>query len=216
MKLTVFGATGGIGGHAVRQALDAGHEVSAVLREGSPFGLEHPRLTVFRVPGLTDPAVHAALLAPALTGSAAALSGLGPRGRKANGVATRMTGVVLRALQETGVRRFVAVSASPVGPPPADDGFLNSRIILPIVNSMLREVYADLTAMEGEIAASGLEWTVVRPPKLSNKALTGRYRTVIGGNVPRGTSIGRADVAHLMLATVDSPATLKQAIGIAY
>jgi hypothetical protein len=52
--------------------------------------------------------------------------------------------------------------------------------------------------MEGEIRRSKTAWTVVRPPKLVNKPLTGRYRTVVGGNVPRGYSISRADTAHAM------------------
>jgi uncharacterized protein YbjT (DUF2867 family) len=70
--------------------------------------------------------------------------------------------------------------------------------------------------MEDEIRRSGTEWTIVRPPKLVNKALTGRYRTCVGANVPRGYSVSRADVAHAMLEMLDDPATVRQAVGIAY
>jgi hypothetical protein len=49
-----------------------------------------------------------------------------------------------------------------------------------------------------------------------NKPLTGRYRTVVGGNVPRGYSISRADTAHAMLAVLDDPATFDRAVGVAY
>src|SRR6266498_4519869 len=73
---------------------------------------------------------------------------------------------------------------------------------------------SDLAAMEDEIRRSSTEWTVVRPPELVNKPLTGRYRIVIGGNVPRAYSISRADAAHAMLAMLDDPATIKQAHGI--
>jgi hypothetical protein len=45
--------------------------------------------------------------------------------------------------------------------------------------------------------------------------LTGTYRTSIGGNVPRGYAISRANVAHAMLAALDDPATLRQAVGVA-
>src|SRR5438132_20277 len=93
MRITVFGATGGIGGHVVRQALDAGQKVTAVVRTSSAFE---------------------------------------------------------------------------------------------------------------------------RPPKLNSKALTGRYRTVVGGTVSRGYLISRADVAHLMLAVLDDPATICQPVGVAY
>lgn len=162
MKMTVFGATGGIGGHVVRQALAAGHHVTAVVRDPARFDVSHPALEVTTVP------------------------------------------------------RFVAVSAVPVGPVPDGESFVNRRILLPFISAFARDLYAGLAEMESEIRRSATQWTIVRPPKLVSKPLTGKYRTVVGGIVPRGYSISRADVAHLMLAVLDDPATLRQAIGVAY
>jgi len=212
MKITVFGATGGIGGHVVRQALDAGHKVTAVVRDPARFGVSHPALEVVTVPGLTDPEV----LLPALAASDAAISGVGPRARKDGPVASSTTRVILRAMQVSGVKRFVAVSAVPVGPVPEGDSFVNRRILLPFVSALLRDVYADLAAMEDEIRHSGTDWTIVRPPKLVNKPLTGAYRTSVGGNVPRGYSISRADTAHAMLALLEDQSTIGQPVGVAY
>lgn len=212
MKMTVFGATGGIGGHVVRQALDAGHEVTAVVRDPARFDVTHPALEVTTVSGLTDPEP----LRSVLKGSDVAISGVGPRGRKDGPVASGATRAILRAMTDSGVRRFVAVSAVPVGPVPSGESFVNRRILLPLISAMLRDVYADLAAMEDEIRRSDTEWTVVRPPKLVDKPVTGTYRTAVGANVPRGYAISRADAAHAMLATLDDPATRGQAVGIAY
>ena len=212
IKMTVFGATGGIGGHVVRQALAAGHQVTAVVRDPARFDVTHPALEVATVPGLTDPEVLRAVL----EGSDAAISGVGPRGRKDGPVASSTTRAILRAMQASGVRRFVAVSAVPVGPVPDGESFVNRHILLPFISAFARDVYADLAEMEAEIRHSSTDWTIVRPPKLVNKPLTGKYRTAVGGNVPRGYSISRADVAHLMLAVLDDPATHRQAIGVAY
>jgi putative NADH-flavin reductase len=212
MKITVFGATGGIGGQVVRQALSAGHEVTAVVRDAARFDVGHPALEIATVPGLTDPEA----LRPLLEGRDAAISGVGPRGRKDGPVASSATAGILRAMEVSGVRRFVAVSAAPVGPVPAGDSFVNRRILLPFISAMLRDLYADLAEMEDEIRRSATDWTVIRPPKLVNKPLTGRYRTVVDGNVPRGYTISRADVAHAMLAVLDDPATCGRAVGIAY
>jgi len=212
MKITVFGATGGIGGHVVRQALDAGHKVTAVVRDPARFEVSHPALEVATVPGLTDPEV----LRPVLEGSDAAISGVGPRGRKDGPVASSTTRGILRAMEASGVRRFVAVSAVPVGPVPKGESFVNRRILLPFISAFARDVYVDLAEMEDEIRRSTTEWTIVRPPKLTNKPLSGKYRTIVGGNVPRGYTISRADVAHLMLRVLEQPETIKQAIGIAY
>lgn len=212
MRITVFGATGGIGGHVVRQALDAGHKVTAVVRSASTFELEHPSLEVVRVPGLDA----AEALRESVDGSTAVISGVGPRGRKDGPVASRSTKSILGAMQAAGVRRFVAVSAAPLGPVPPDEGFLNRRVVLPLINAFAADVYADLRVMEADIAASATDWTIVRPPKLNNGDLTGRYRTVVGGTVTRGYLISRADVAHLMLAALDDPATVGEPVGVAY
>jgi uncharacterized protein YbjT (DUF2867 family) len=212
MKLTVFGATGGIGGEVVRQALDAGHKVTAVVRDPARFGLSHPLLEVAAVPGLTDPD----LLRPLVEGSDAAISAVGPRRRRDGPVASSATRGILRALEASRVGRFVAVSAVPVGPIPEGESFLNRRILLPFISAVLQDLYADLAVMEGEIRRSKTAWTVVRPPKLVNKPLTGRYRTVVGGNVPRGYSISRADTAHAILAALEDRATFSRAVGVAY
>jgi uncharacterized protein YbjT (DUF2867 family) len=119
-------------------------------------------------------------------------------------------------MSTTGVRRFVAVSAAPLGPLPPDESFLNRRLLLPFINAFAADVYADLRVMEADIMGSATDWTIVRPPKLTNKALTGDYRTTISGNVSHGYSISRADVAHLMLAALDDPAMINQPVGVAY
>jgi len=119
-------------------------------------------------------------------------------------------------MSAAGVRRFVAVSAAPLGPVPADESFLNRRLLYPMINAFAAEVYDDLRVMEADIMSSTTDWTIVRPPKLTNQPATGTYRTAVGGTVPRGYSISRADVAQLMLAVLDDPGTVKQPIGVAY
>ena len=211
MKITVFGANGGIGSHVVRQALDAGHSVTAVVRDLARFDVNHPALNVATVPGLTNPE----MLLPMLETSDAAISTVGPRGRKDGPVASTATRGILRAMEASGVRRFVAVSAVPVGQVPTGESFINRRLLLPFISFFLRDLYSDLTEMEKAIQHSTTEWTIVRPPRLVNSPLTALYRTSVGGNVPCGYTISRANVAHAMIAALDDPATVKQTVGIA-
>ncbi|MCX5422984.1 NAD(P)-dependent oxidoreductase [Streptomyces sp. NBC_00078] len=210
MKLTVFGATGGIGREIVRQALGAGHEVTAVVRDPARLSVTGDRLEVFR-DDLTDPEK----VRSAVAGRDVVLSGLGARSRKDAGVATRLTHTVLGAMRAEGVRRLLVVSAGPIGPQPEGDGPLD-RTARAIVSALLKDVYADLGAMEAELAGSASDWTVVRPPRLQDKPVTGTYRTVVGGFPARGRFIGRADVAHAMLAMAEDPGTVKQGVGVAY
>ncbi|GAA2883641.1 SDR family oxidoreductase [Streptosporangium fragile] len=213
MKLTVCGATGGTGQEIVRQALAAGHEVTAVVRDPArlPEGLTGLRVVTADV---TDPKA----LRPAMEGRDAVVSGIGPRSRKQAraGVVAPATRAILSAMALCGVRRFVAVSAAPVGPSPEGDPFLDRRIILPLVRRSLRDVYADLGAMEQAVGGSDTEWTIVRPPRLLDRPLTGTYRRVVGANVPAGRTIARSDLAHAILTLLDDPATVRQVVGVAY
>jgi putative NADH-flavin reductase len=210
MRITVFGATGGVGQEIVRQALAAGHEVTAVVRDPARFTVTGERLDVVRA-DLTDPEA----LRPAVAGRDAVLSGLGARRRSDAGVAERLTRTVVRAMEAEGTRRLVVVSAGPVGPE-APGAPLVDRIMLKIISAALKDVYTDLTAMEAELARSATDWTSVRPPRLQDKPVTGVYRKVIGGFPRGGRFLARADVAHAMLAVVDDPATVKQGVGVAY
>ncbi|MER6382406.1 NAD(P)H-binding protein [Streptomyces sp. NPDC001127] len=210
MNLTVFGATGGIGREIVRQALNAGHRVTAVVRDPARLDVTGDTLEVFRA-DLTDPEE----LRAAVQGRGAVLSGLGARSRKDAGVATRLTRTLLRAMEAEGVRRLLVVSAAPVGPAPEGDGPLD-RAMRGVVSAVLKDVYTDLRGMEAELARSSTDWTSVRPPRLQNKPLTGRYRTVVGGFPRKGRFIARADVAHAMLAMIDDEGTVKQGVGVAY
>ncbi|WP_030671934.1 NAD(P)-dependent oxidoreductase [Streptomyces cellulosae] len=214
MKITVFGATGGIGGEIVRQALASGHEVTAVVRDPARLvvgGSENEgRLEVFRA-DLRDPEA----VRGAVAGREAVLSGLGARRRKDAGVAARLTRTVLRAMEAERVRRLLVVSAAPVGPAPEEDGGLD-RAIRGLVSAVLRDVYTDLREMEAEVSRSDTDWTLVRPPRLQDKPVSGRYRSVIGGFPAKGRFIGRADVAHAMLAMAGDARAVKEGVGLAY
>jgi putative NADH-flavin reductase len=220
MKLTVFAATGRIGGHILEQALAAGHDVTAVAR--NPAALPAAVRTVAADLGTVDPAD----LEPAVAGADAVLSGLGPRSRADAGIASKGTRAIVQAMQATGARRVVVVSAAPVAtvaspgrpnPPRHDpgDGFLMRHLVAPALVAALRDVYDDLALMEDVLRDSGLDWTAVRPPRLTNRPLTGAYRTALGRNLRHGLLVSRADVAHLMLAVLDRPETVGQTIGIA-
>ncbi|MEV5583678.1 NAD(P)H-binding protein [Streptomyces parvus] len=207
MRITVFGATGGVGQEIVGQALAVGHEVTAVVRD--PDRLPGPLEGVgpHGVVRLDDGA--------AVAGRDAVLSGLGSRGRKANGVTERLTGRIVSAMEAEGVRRLVVVSAVPVGPEPADDPLVD-RLMRRAIGAVLAELYADLARMEAVLADSATDWTAVRPPRLTDGPRTGVYRKVVGGTPRSSRTVSRADVAHAMLALIDDPAAVKQGVGIAY
>jgi putative NADH-flavin reductase len=222
MKLTIFAATGGIGRQLLEQAIAAGHDVTAVVRSPEKLSGEAVRVVQADL-AAPDPAA----LESAVSGADAVLSGLGPRSNADAGIAARGTAAIVAAMQATHVRRIVVVSAAPVGtvpspgrpnPPQHDpgDGFFMRHLGAPLAGAMFRAHYADLALMEDILRDSGLDWTISRPPKLTDKPLTSVYRTAYGQNIRGGWSISRADVAHHMLRALDQPEAVKQTIGIAY
>jgi putative NADH-flavin reductase len=212
LKITVFGATGGVGRELVKQGLERGYAVTAVVRDANRLAVTHPALDIATVTALDDPGT----LIPAIRGSDAVLSAVGPRGRKERSVASGSTRAIVAAMAACSTNRFVGVSAMPVGSTAPGERLMTRWVLLPVLKTLLRNVYADLGEMESLLQSSGIDWTVVRPPRLVDEPLTGRYRTVVGANVARGSAISRADVAHAMLDALAAPQTIRQPLGVAY
>ncbi len=221
MKLTIFAATGGIGRQLLEQAVAAGHDVTAVARNPQNLPATQARTVTADLA-----AADAAALQPAIEGADAVLSALGPRTKADVGVVARGTRAITEAMRASGVRRVIVVSAAPVGtvpspgrphPPRHDpgDGLLIRYLAAPVIKRVLTANYADLAEMEDVLRDSDLDWTVVRPPRLTSKPVTGRYRTAYGQNVRRGLLVSRADVAHYMLRALSLPETFRQTVGIA-
>ncbi len=224
MKLTIFAATGGIGSQLLEQARSADHEVTAVVRNPDKLtgGWNGLRVVTADL-AAADPNT----IKSAVAGADAVVSGLGASSNAEAGIAAQGTRAIVAAMQATDVRRIVVVSAAPVStvaspgrpnPPKHDpgDGFLMRYLLSPFIKVVLRKVYADHALMEDILRGSNLDWTIFRPPKLTNKPLTGKYRTALGQNLRGGSSISRADVANAMLASMNQPATIRQTVGIAY
>ena len=110
---------------------------------------------------------------------------------------------------QAGVRRAVVESVA----------FLFKDSIIPpayILGKLLfPSIVADASAMEEIFEKSGLEWTMVRPPELTNKSYTGKYR-VREGHLPRfGFKISRADVADFMIKAAENHSAICKVVGVA-
>jgi putative NADH-flavin reductase len=210
MKLTIFGATGATGTSLVQQALAAGHEVTAVVRDPARLAIPaHQRLKV-----VTADVLDPADISLAADGADALLTALGPHGTGPTTICQDSARSIIQAMQKTGTRRLLMVSGSIV----ADKGEspYMRYLLKPLVRrTFLRHVCADMRRAEDEIRDSNLDWTIMRPPSLNDKAAKGTYRTGIGRNLPHGFTISRADLAACMLTLLDDPATVHRHVAIA-
>ena len=206
MKLVVLGATGGIGLEIVRQAIEHGHAVTAFVR--SP---ERLRGFQGRIRVIQGDVLNSVELARAIEGHDAVLSGFGPRVpiAKSDVNLLRQFAVALTtAMQRAGVRRIVVVSTAflfrdSIIPPT----YLFGRLFFP-------GVVTDAEGMERTIRASKLDWTIVRPPQLTDKRRSEKYR-VRDGHLPRfGFNIPRADVADCLIKTIEDRTSVNKILGV--
>lgn len=210
MRLAVFGATGGTGQHLVRQALAAGHHVTAVVRDPARLRhADHPRLE----PVVAD-VMNPESIRPVVTGQDAVVSALGPRARTDASVCADGARAIITAMRAANIRRLIVVTASG-HVIDAGDGPATRLLVKPLLRRYLRQGFADFGRTEQAIGESGLDWTIMRPPRLTD----GRrrlYRTAVDRNVRGGITIARADLAHAMLAALDDPATAGHTIAVGY
>jgi putative NADH-flavin reductase len=212
MRLTIFGATGGTGTHLVRQAVDEGHDVTAVVRDPARLGVpRHERLRVVTAEA-TDPAA----IGPAVEGADAVLSALGSRGRAPTTICRDGARAVIEAMAKTGGRRLVMCSAA--GPfADAGDGRVVRHVVKPLIlDRIFKNAFADLRQAEAEVRASDLDWTLVRPPQLVDREPVGRYRTAVDVNVRGGRRLARADLATCMLGVLTDDTSVRHHVSVAY
>jgi putative NADH-flavin reductase len=207
MRLALLGGTGRIGGLVLARALESGHQVTALARNPGALAAA-AALTAVR-----GDATDAEAVAATVDGAEAVLSMLGPRGAKAPALLESAARNTVLAMSKTGARRLICVSAA--GAFVEDDPNMNAlvRFVLP---KIFAAQFADVRAMEQVIRASDLDWTLVRPTRLVNGAVTGKYRTAPDYPPPGGRKISRADVAHFIGATLEQNSWLEAAPALAY
>jgi len=206
MKLLVLGATGGIGREIVRQGIEHGHAVTAFVRAPEPLKIFGDRIAVIR-----GDLLNSAELERVLGDHDAVLSGFGPRVpiSKADANLLQHFAVSLtNAMLHARIRRVVVVSMAFLFKdaiiPPA---YLFGRLFFP-------DLVADASEMEDVITKSGLDWTVVRPPKLTDKPRTGRYRVQEGHLPGFGFTISRADVADFVIKSAENQVSIGKIVGV--
>ena len=200
MKLFVIGATGRTGREIVQQALARGHHVTAFVRSPESMAIRNERLTV-----LTGNAVDETQLFEAMQNQDAVISALGPREPfKPSSILRDSALATTRAMERAGVKRLVVLSAAAHFP-----GIPNR-----IVHFILRKHMRDSLAMEEIVQGSGLDWTIARPPRLTQKEDVS-YRSREGAAAKMGFSVSRKAVAAFMLDAIEQQKHFQKIVGVA-
>ena len=201
MKLVIFGATGGTGKHLVRKALDAGHLVTAYVRNPDKLDVAHENLTVVKGEITDQDAVSAAI-----AGADAVLSGLGAtRGGSPHVMLPAATSVVA-GMKEHGVKRVIWATGAGV-PSEHDQPTFMNKFIGFLLKLTAGKVLEDSLAGVDVIKNSGLDWVIARGPMLTDEPGSGQFR-VGYVNAEMGRTLSRENFAEGMLQQLDSDAWL--------
>lgn len=205
MKLLVFGASGATGRQVVAQGLERGHDVTAFARSPEKLTITHPRLAVVQA-NVGD----AVAVSHAVKGHDAVVCTLGV-GTPLRHDPVVIDGVrhILRAMADRGVRRLIYMSFIGVSDSRAAAGF----IVRYIARWPLRNEIRDHEIKEGLVASSTLDWTILRPPTLTNGPRTATYRT--GADIVAQSALptlSRADVADCIFQELEQGAYVRKVL----
>jgi putative NADH-flavin reductase len=200
MKVIVFGASGGIGRLLVAGALELGHAVTAFVRNAESLeprdGLRIVQGDIFDAQSVAD----------AIDGHRAVFSALGARTLKSEPILSRAIPLIINGMHFHMVDRIITVGAAGALYPAGKYQPPIATVLFAIIRATaLRHPMADQRAQERLLAATDLDYTIVRPPRLTDDPPIGTYRVLPDALPSSSRRISRADVADFMLQQLVDP-----------
>jgi len=216
MKIALFGASGATGMLLTARCLAAGYDVTALVRRPEAFAYAG-RVRVVEGTAFDAEAVRRTITGPG-SGADVVLSVLGARTLKKEDVLEKAIPLIVAAMREMGARRIVALGSTG-----AKDDSLKKQAAWRrwfmqkmVYNTLLKWPVASQVAQWKTLSGSGLDWTMVMPPMLTNGSGRGKFR-VDGEALPRhGARIAREDVADFMMAQIGSAEWVGRGVYIAW
>ena len=192
----LFGATGRTGSRVLERVLAAGHEVRVLVRDPAKLGDVADRVVV-----VVGDVLDAGAVDRTVAGAEVVLALFGQVTASPVDLQTRGTRLIVQAMQRHGVSRLVTLSGGGLRAP-QDRPKLPDRVIRTLLRLLAARVLADAEGHLAVLEGSGLDWTVVRGPRLTLEPGTGRYRVGWVG-VDASTRISRDDLADFILTQID-------------
>jgi len=201
MRIAIIGGSRGTGLAVAREALERGHEVVIVSRTD-------PRLIQDKVRWLGGDARDSTVLERALQGCSATVTALGvSQTWRDTWLFSQAAAALVRAMQSAGLKRTVLVTGLGAGDSRGHQGWLYDNVLFPV---LLERSYRDKDRAEAVFQKSDLNWTVVRPGRLTNGPKKGKVEALLTPETYRYGSISRADVAAFVLDCVEKASFLRQ------
>ena len=205
MRIAVFGASGRTGAEILRLAGERSWSVKALVRPSSPCQAR-PGLEV--IPGgfCSPYDVHATV-----RGAEAVFCVFGPRSARSAPFCAEATRLIIAAMRDAGLDRLLCQTGAMVGDLPPNVS-LAMALMAKTFRRQCPELAADSSGQERAVIQSDLDWTLVKPPRLTNGPATNRVRAGRALRVGLLSSISRADLAAFMLDEASAERHLRERV----
>jgi putative NADH-flavin reductase len=202
MKVLVLGATGEVGQHIVKQLLNRGHSVTALIRNPEKLKSVPTHMTVVR-----GDVLDWASLSAAVDGQDAVIYAVGTNSNGPTTLFSDSTRILLDLMQHSGVKRLVCITGIGAGETKGHGGFFYDHIIYPL---FAKNRYQDKDRQEKMIRNSGLDWVIVRPAPFHEGGHNGPIQAVTNVEGVTLRRISRQEVAQFVVDQLTDDLFLRQ------
>ena len=204
MKIAVFGGTGGTGRLIIEQAMDSGHQITALVRDPARLSEAAKQADI-----IVGDVLNTEKVCETISGVDAVTVSLGNRSDSPENTVSEGTRNIITCMNEVQVKRLIVVTSLGVG---------NSKNQVPmafklVMKTVMRKIMADKELQEKFVHNSGLDWVIVRPGELSNDPPSGACVYGTAPSIMAG-KVSRADVAEFVLRNLNDDQFLGQAVAI--
>jgi putative NADH-flavin reductase len=208
MKIVVFGASGHIGQLVVNSALENGHKVTAFVRNPTSLSIKNKKISL-----CVGDITNYTQVADAIKGNDAVISAVGNKTRsvvfKNHSTISKGIENIVTAMKQQKVNRLLFISSFG----------LNEKIFLPqkiFIRTVLKNIFADMPKQEKIISQSGLEYTIVRPARLTDETRVGEYKAAEDLFIGPFSHISRAAVADFLVKQLDTNKFARKTVTVSY
>ncbi|GAA3714293.1 SDR family oxidoreductase [Salinicoccus jeotgali] len=206
MNILLLGATGRVGSHILKHALDEAHHVTVLVRDAEKLQSESANLTV-----VEGNVMNRSDVLNAMNGKDMVISALGT-----DGTTTLSEGLpsVIEGMEERGLKRLITIGTG---------GILNSRTEPGLLRYQSNESKRKTTRAAEEhhkvynlLEDSQLDWTIVCPTYLPDGEYTGQYRAERDYLPEGGKMISVPDTAEFAYSQIEDERYIRSRVGLAY
>ena len=207
--IALLGGTGRTGSLVLQMAFDEGYQLRVLARKTAKVQIKHPNVIV-----IEGDATNRSKLEELIDGADVVISVLGHVKNSSRDFQTQSMEMVTGIMKQRKTSRIIVLTGAGVYFP-GDKTSMGGQLLTFLIKHLAPARFNDGVGLSNVIAKSGLQYTLVRAPLLTNETLKGNYRT---GNLPLSffSRISRADMAHFIVSQIESMRWIQQAPFVCY